>query len=112
MRIRAGEIGRSGGRQKPAAGRIGRPTDGGGSGSAGRHPVDVVREGGCHVSNRNGQYERFMSRAKSIRGWASTASLRLHEIDKRLGGRQQGDETNLSGRGTTSNASAVLVLDQ
>jgi hypothetical protein len=52
-----------------------------------------------------------MSRAKSIWRGTSTASQRLHEIDKGLGGRQQGDEADLSGRGSMSNASAVLVLD-
>ena len=54
----------------------------------------------------------LMSRAKSICRGTSTASQWLHEIDKRLGGRRQGDEADLSGQGSMSNASAVLVLNK
>jgi hypothetical protein len=52
-----------------------------------------------------------MSKAKSICRGTSTASQRLNEIDKGLGGRQQGDVADLSGRGSMSKASAVIVLD-
>jgi hypothetical protein len=54
----------------------------------------------------------LVSRAKSICGERRTASQWLHEIDKGLGGRHQGDEADLSGRVSMSNASAVLVLNK
>lgn len=53
-----------------------------------------------------------MNRAKGICVGTSTVGQRLHEIDKRMGGRQQGDEADLSGPGSMSNASTVLALDQ